>query len=156
MVGRGLVAFPLFGAVLIYLANPRWMTWASFESPLWLRWAGVVVGLLTVPAAYWVFNSLGRQVSETVFTKEHHQLVTAGPYRWIRHPLYTTAIVLFLAVGLIAANWVILSFAILALAGIRLVVIPLEERELLAKFGEQYRAYMQSTGALVPRAPEWR
>lgn len=150
LVGRGLVALPLFGAVLTYVVTPRWMAWASFASPTWLRSVGVVAGLLTVPAAYWVFRSLGRQVSETVLTKEHHELVTAGPYRWIRHPLYATGIALFLAVGLIAANWFILLFALIALAGIRFVVIPLEERELLAKFGDQYRGYMHRTGALVP------
>jgi len=149
--GRGLVALPLFLGVLTYLVNPRWMGWASFALPTWLRSVGVAVGLLAVPAAYWVFRSLGRQVSETVLTKEHHELVTAGPYRWVRHPLYATGIALFLAVGLMAANWFILSFAILALMGIRFVVIPLEERELLAKFGDQYRSYRRRTGALVPR-----
>jgi protein-S-isoprenylcysteine O-methyltransferase Ste14 len=46
--------------------------------------------VLTLPAALWVFSALGRNVSETVLTKGDHELVTAGPYRWIRHPLYTT------------------------------------------------------------------
>ena len=44
--GRVVVALPLFAAVLVYLINPEWMAWASFASPLWLRWAGVVAGLL--------------------------------------------------------------------------------------------------------------
>jgi protein-S-isoprenylcysteine O-methyltransferase Ste14 len=90
-------------------------------------------------------------VSETVLTKSHHELVISGPYQWIRHPLYTTGIVLVLAIGLIAASWFILLLALVALASIRLVVIPLEERELLTKFGNAYGAYMQRTGRLLPR-----
>jgi hypothetical protein len=44
-----------------------------------------------VPAAWWVFSSIGRNVTETVLTKADHTLVTTGPYRWLRHPLYATA-----------------------------------------------------------------
>ena len=44
-----------------------------------------------------------------------------------------------------------LFFALLAVASLRVVVIPLEERELLAKFGDSYRAYMERTGRLLPR-----
>jgi len=149
-VGRSLVALPLFLGAVAYVANPRWMAWASLPLPTWSRWLGVGLGLLTVPAAYWVFTSLGRNVSETVLTKERHELVTGGPYRWIRHPLYTTGIALFVALGLMAANWFILLFAFVALAGILLVVIPIEERALLAKFGEAYRGYMRRTGPLWP------
>jgi len=150
-VGRGLVALPLFIGILTYVVNPGWMTWASLAPPVWVRWVGVVSGLLAVPAGYWVFSSLGRNVSETVLTKTHHEMVTTGPYRWIRHPLYTTGLTLMLAIGLMAANWFILLFGLIALASIRLVVVPLEERELLTKFGAEYREYMRRTGRLLPR-----
>jgi len=151
ILGRASVALPLFAAVLVYLVNPELMGWASFASPLWLRWTGVVLGFSLVPAAFWVFRSLGRQVSETVLTKPHHQLVTSGPYRWIRHPLYVTGLGLFASIGLMSANWFILLFTLLAGFGIRLVIVPVEEQALLAKFGDRYRAYMNRSGALVPR-----
>jgi protein-S-isoprenylcysteine O-methyltransferase Ste14 len=149
--GRAFVALPLFVAIITYVVNAPWMVWAELPLPDWARWAGVALGLLTVPAARWVFTSLGRNVSETVLTKSHHALVTTGPYRWIRHPLYTTGIALVLAIGLMAASWFILLFGLVTLASMRFVVIPLEERELLMKFGDAYRAYMQRTGRLLPR-----
>lgn len=151
LASRVLVALPLFVAILTYLVHPSWMAWTELPLPTWVRWVGVALGLLTVPAAYWVFTSLGRNVSETVLTKSHHELVTSGPYRWIRHPLYTTGIALVLTIGLMAASWFILLFGLITLASIRLVVIPLEERELLTKFGQEYRHYMQRTGPLWPR-----
>lgn len=151
IAGRAGIGLPLFIGILVYLLNPRWMKWAEVPLPIWVRWAGVVAGLLAVPAAFWVFKSIGRNVSETVLTKRDHALVTAGPYRWIRHPLYSTGASLLLAIGLMAANWFMLLFTVLVVVSLRWIVIPLEEQELVKKFGEEYRAYMGRTGRLLPR-----
>lgn len=95
--------------------------------------------------------SLGRNVSETVLTKLHHELVMTGPYRWVRHPLYTTGLTLFFAIGLMQASWFVLLFGLIAALLIRFVVIPAEEREFLAMFGNRYQVYMGRTGRLLPR-----
>lgn len=153
IAGRLVVALPLFGGALAYLANPSWMAWASLSVPAALRWIGLALGVLTVPAVYWVLTTLGANVSETVLTKHQHQLVTTGPYRWVRHPLYTTGITLFLSLGLMAANWFILLWALVALVGVRLLIIPREEAELLLRFGDDYRRYRDRTGTLLPRWP---
>lgn len=147
---RLLVALPLFGGVVAYVANPGWMAWASLSLPSWARWLGVALGALVVPASYWVLDTLGSNVSETVLTKQHQQLVRTGPYRWVRHPLYTTGIALFVGIGLMAANWFILLWAGIALIGVVAAVIPREEAELASKFGDEYRRYQGETGALLP------
>jgi len=141
-----------FISPLAYVAHPPAMAWASFDAPGWLRWAGVGLGGVVIASVHWVLGNLGRNVSETVLTKESHELVTSGPYRWIRHPLYTTGIALFVALGLIAANWFILLWAAAALVAIRLAVIPREERELRARFGRAYDDLVSRTGAMWPRA----
>lgn len=150
IAGRLLVALPLFGGVLVYLARPQWMEWASVGAPTWTRWMGAALGFLTVPAVHWVLTSLGANVSETVLTKRDHQLVTSGPYRWVRHPLYTAGIVLFLSIGLMAANWFILGWAFIALLAVRFVVIPREETYLESAFGAEYRTYRLGTGSMLP------
>jgi len=152
IAGRLLVSLPLFGSALVYVLNPGWMAWSSFNAPEWVRWTGVALGACAVLSVHWVLNALGSNVSETVLTKDRHELVTrAGPYRWIRHPLYTTGIALFVAVGLMAANWFILGLASIALLAIRTVVVPREERELIARFGSGYEEYRRRTGAMAPR-----
>jgi protein-S-isoprenylcysteine O-methyltransferase Ste14 len=150
IAGRLLVALPLFGGMVAYLANPDWMGWASLTLPVWARWTGVALGLLVVPSSYWVLTALGTNVSETVLTKRQHRLVTTGPYRWVRHPLYTVGIALFLAIALMAANWFILLWSVVALVAVRLVVIPREEAQLVARFGDDYRRYRSGTGSLLP------
>jgi len=152
---RAFAAILLFLPVIAYAASPQRMAWASFELPPWIRWLGVVVGLLTIPAVSWVLRSLGHNVTETVLTKREHQLVMAGPYRWVRHPLYTTGLTLFAALGLTLASWFVLSMATAAALLIRLLVIPAEERALTAKFGNRYREYMSRSGRLLPRPSRW-
>ncbi len=148
---RALMALALFGAILAHVVSPEWMAWASFNVPQTVRWIAFVLGVLTVPAVHWVLSTLGRNVTETVLTKERHELVTGGPYRWVRHPLYTTGLTLFLALGLMAGSWFVLLATGIAFAVLSGLVIPREEQALVAKFGERYQGYMQRTGRLVPR-----
>jgi protein-S-isoprenylcysteine O-methyltransferase Ste14 len=68
----------------------------------------------------------------------------------MRHPLYTGAIALFVSIGLMAVNWFIVLWAVVALIAVRLVVIPREEAQLVATFGDAYRRYRGGTGSLLP------
>jgi len=155
--GLPLLAIRLSGAVLLvfpiigYVAIPHSMTWASVALTAWCRWLGVIAGVSTIPVMAWVLRSLGPNVSETVLTKCNHHLVTTGPYRWVRHPLYATGIALFLAISLIDASWFVLLLTVLVVAILQSLVVPLEERALMEKFGDDYRAYVRNTGRFLPR-----
>lgn len=148
------MALPLFLSVVLYAASPGLMRWASFEVPeslKWVRWVGAALALSCIPLARWVFAHLGSNVSETVLTKQHHELVTTGPYRWVRHPLYSTGLMLFAGVGLMNLSWFVLLFAALTLAGVLFIIIPREETQLSAVFGDDYRRLTGRTGRLFPR-----
>lgn len=151
LVLRGLMALAFFGGILAHAVKPDWMAWASFDVPQTLRWLGLVVAALTVLAVHWVLSALGPNVTETVLTKERHDLVTEGPYRWVRHPLYTSGLTLLVALGLMAGCWFVLLATVLAFALLRALVVPREEQALLAKFGERYQTYMSRTGRLWPK-----
>ena len=146
-----LLALPLYLSMLAYLINPAWMEWSALPLPNWLRMMGVLLGLISLGGIYWVMTSIGRNVSETYLTKESHELVMAGPYRWIRHPLYSVATLMLFSVSLIAANWFMLLMTLIAMGGIVLVVVPREEQALAVKFGEDYREYQTRTGRIAPR-----
>lgn len=148
---RLVFALPLFLSILAYMINPAWMDWSSVSLPVWLRWGGAVLGVGVMPLMYWLFSTIGDNISETVLTKESHELVTNGPYRWVRHPLYAVAPLMLIAVSLLAANWFIGGMTVIALVMIVLVVVPKEEANLIETFGDDYRAYMKRTGRLLPR-----
>jgi protein-S-isoprenylcysteine O-methyltransferase Ste14 len=126
------------------------MAWSQVELPVWLRLSGAALGMVTNGLIYWVFSSLGNNVSPTVVTRRRHQLVTSGPYRWVRHPLYTVGFLSYMAFALLAANWYVAVLAVIALVLLSLRV-PAEERALIARNGDAYRDYAKRTGRFLPR-----
>lgn len=151
LLARMLFAAALYLPFITYMLNPEWMAWSSLPLPTWLRWLAVVVAIAMLPLLYWVMISIGKNVSETILTKQNHVLVTHGPYHWIRHPLYTVATLGFASLSLVAANWFMMAMALMAFIGIAVFVVPREEAELTQKFGGEYREYQGRTGRFVPR-----
>lgn len=134
---------------LIYLIAPQLMRWSALPMLMWLRWIGVVVGLVTIALFLWIHRTLGENWSTSVETKEQHTLVTNGPYRWVRHPMYTTMFVWTLAFFLVSANWFV-GITWLALSILAASRAGEEEAALIEKFGAEYRAYMQRTARFLP------
>lgn len=153
--GRTLAALrllSLFGLLplVLYLVNPAWVTWARLPLAAWLRWLGVGVALAMLPAIVWLFRTIGANISPRETTREGHRLVTAGPYRYIRHPLYTFGALFYVALALMTALWPVV--AVLAVAfGVLAWRTRKEEQNLIARFGEDYRLYMAQTGRFLPR-----
>jgi len=145
----------IFGLIMwlspvVYLINPKWMAWAQIGIPDAARWVGVAIGALCTMGIYWLFSSIGSGISPTSATRREHQLSTSGPYRWIRHPLYTIGASFYISFGLMAANWFIALMGILSFI-VMAIRTPKEEENLIAKFGDEYREYMKHTGRFFPK-----
>ena len=145
-VGGLLLWFSIIG----YLIYPPILAWSKVDLPEWARWIGVGIGFVCTLLIYWLFSSIGSGISPTVGTRKEHKLVRHGIYRWVRHPLYSVGTLLFLSFATIADSWFIAAMAVLAfiLLAIRL---PNEEAHLIKKFGDEYRQYMKTTGAFLPK-----
>ncbi len=148
---RAGMALLLLASFLLYIFVPQAMSWSQVDLPLWVRIAAAILGFACLPFLWWVFTSIGKNISETVLTKQGHQLVTKGPYRWIRHPLYAGALLELFLLGILAGNWFMLALWALGAFVFRFVVIPKEEANLTRVFGDEYKEYMGRTGALLPR-----
>ncbi len=137
---------PLIG----YMVNPDWVSWARFDLPVWMRWVAALVALGTIPAIYAVFATIGNNISPTEATRTGHQLITSGKDRWIRHPLYTFGALFFLALSVVTTLW---WPALFLLPGLLALIwrARFEEANLIARFGDEYRAYMQRTGRFLPK-----
>jgi protein-S-isoprenylcysteine O-methyltransferase Ste14 len=144
------LALPLLAVLLLNIFYPPALEWAHFNSPLGLRVIGLVLAMFCLPLLWWVFSSIGKNISETVLIKDEHELVTHGPYNWIRHPLYGAALLLLLSISLVFGDWIILGFSLAGILAFRLLVIPAEEKQLLDAFGDEYECYQNRTGALLP------
>jgi protein-S-isoprenylcysteine O-methyltransferase Ste14 len=135
---------------VVYLLNPGWMAWSKIGLPEGWRWFGVSLGILCDLGIYWLFSSIGNNITATSATRKEHTLVTSGPYRWVRHPLYTIGSTFFVSFGLIADNWFIAALGLLAFI-LMAIRTPKEEARLIEKFGDEYRDYMKTTGAFLPK-----
>jgi len=140
----------LWAAIITYMISPRAMAWSSIPLSADSRWAGVVVWIVAVGFLFWTLRSLGKNLTDTVVTREGATLVTHGPYRWIRHPFYDALVLIVIAATLLMANWFV--FAAGATAFVLLAVRSRKEEErLAAKFGDAYLAYRNRTGKFLPR-----
>ena len=142
--GLGLIAFA---------ANPAWMAWSSLLLPTWLRWIGVVFLLAGGVLWVWTFRSLGKNLTDTVVTRKDHTLVTSGPYRWVRHPLYLAFALAIPADTLVTANW-FLALASTATFALLVVRTRTEEEKLVERFGDAYLDYRKRSGQFLPRVRE--
>jgi protein-S-isoprenylcysteine O-methyltransferase Ste14 len=136
--------------LVTYLLNPATLRFGTVPLPAWLRWMGAGLGWVAAGLLFWTLHSLGRNLTDTVVTRQRHTLVVTGPYRWVRHPFYACAALIMLSTALIAANAVFLvtGSVVLLLLVLR---TPIEESNLLKRFGEDYRRYMDRTGRFFPR-----
>jgi protein-S-isoprenylcysteine O-methyltransferase Ste14 len=150
MIALRLSGLLLWLSVIAYIIYPPAIAWATITLPNWLRWIGVLGGFVAVGLLTWMFASLGLNITDSVVTRQKHSLVTHGPYRWIRHPLYTFGSFFFLCLSLISSLWIIPVLSIPAFA-ILIKRTATEEETLQARFGEEYLQYAQRTGRFLPR-----
>ena len=135
---------------IAYLINPQWLAGAKLGLPEWARWVGVGLGILCTLGIYWLFSSIGVGITPTSATRAEHKLSTSGPYRYIRHPLYTFGTAFFFSFGLISDLWLIIAFGIFTFI-VMAIRTPKEEANLIKKFGDEYREYMKHTSRFLPK-----
>jgi protein-S-isoprenylcysteine O-methyltransferase Ste14 len=143
---NGLVWIP----ILLYIVSP-WLDFAHLPISAWLRWAGSLILLFGNACFFWSHRTLGRNWSGILEIRQGHSLVTDGPYRFVRHPMYTAILLVGMGVSLLSANWLVSVPYLGAFCAIIFIRIPSEEAMMLEQFGDAYRNYMQRTGRLVPR-----
>ena len=134
----------------LYIFFPQTLAWARIPLAPWLRLIGALLAILALIWFIWIHRNLGNNLSVRLRIKESHKLVTDGPYRWIRHPMYSAFYLLHFAVFFLTANWFIGVTWLAGLSVIILLRVKREESMLIAKFGDEYVSYIERTGRFIP------
>jgi protein-S-isoprenylcysteine O-methyltransferase Ste14 len=147
---RLVLAVPFVGVLVIYMVQPGSLSWAALPLPEWARWIGLVMAGSAVPLLWWVHWALGSNFSGLLHLREEHTLVTYGPYRWVRHPMYTVFYIYMVGLLLLTCNWLIGGLFLLGVTVAVVPRLPREEAAMIEKFGDGYRDYMKRTGRFLP------
>jgi len=137
--GLLLLFLPVPGLAGHFLAHARTLTLAGL---------GVQAGFFLL--AWWSRRHLGRNWSGNVRIAEEHKLVRSGPYRLVRHPIYTAMLIFDFGIALVTPNFVTIAGLVLAIAALELQVRRVEEPYLLGKHGPAYRSYTANVGRFIP------
>ncbi|MEU0534695.1 methyltransferase family protein [Amycolatopsis tolypomycina] len=141
------LAATVFGVVLPADSGIRF---AALGHPHWAPAAGLAVMVAGLAVRAWSVVVLGRAFRTTVEVDRGQEVVTRGPYSWVRHPSYTGVLLLAGGYGLAAGNWLsLLCTVVLPLASV-LVRIDVEEQVLTRVLGRPYERYRAATKRLVP------
>jgi protein-S-isoprenylcysteine O-methyltransferase Ste14 len=127
-----------------------WLQLQIFSGELWVQLLGVVTTAAGLLFAIWARLYLAGNWSSAVTVKVGHELVRTGPYRWVRHPIYSGLVLATL--GTAIDNGELRGLIALALAFTGFTVKSrIEERAMTSTFGAEYQDYSQSTGGILPR-----
>ncbi len=116
-------------------------------SPL-LQGIGLVVFVVGLALAVWARLSLGRNWGTPMSQKEDPELVTSGPYRMIRHPIYSGILLGMIGTTIAVSLYWLVAVAILGAYFLYSAVV--EERFMASQFPDSYPQYKRSTKMLIP------
>jgi protein-S-isoprenylcysteine O-methyltransferase Ste14 len=116
-------------------------------------WA-IAFGAVIFVLAMWVFRrthkELGRNWSVTLEIRDKHELIRGGPYALVRHPMYTSFLLMGIGQAFLLSNWIVGLAGLFGFAVLFLLRVNKEERMMLEMFGSQYQDYMERTKRIIP------
>ena len=139
-------------AISVFLAVQ--MVWlvpaATVRSPGPFYVFGFILFLFGLALRWFSIGYLGRYFTVNVAVNPEQTVVDSGPYRYVRHPSYTGALLAFIGFGCSLCNWLSILFLTLPIIAAFLWRIHIEEEALLEALGDNYVKYMRRTARLAP------
>jgi protein-S-isoprenylcysteine O-methyltransferase Ste14 len=135
---------------LVYIFT-GWLAYFRMDLPEWARLCGPVIAFLGLVFLWWVHRTLGYHWSPISEIAEEHKLVKEGPYKYIRHPMYTAFYLLIIGAWLALSNWLVGIASFVSWSIFCSVRINMEEKMMIKEFGREYKEYIKSTGSLLPK-----
>ena len=122
----------------------------SLGVPEPIMWSGLVLGVGGVAFALWAVATIGRHYDLEVEVHADHEVVRTGPYRLVRHPIYTGLLIHLIGACLATENLLLVAGTFFVVLPIFLIRARTEERLLRDQLGPAYDAYAREVGMLIP------
>ncbi len=140
--------FTLPGTIYLFT---HWLDFATFHVSDEVRIAACVIMFFNQLFFWHIHKTLGENWSPILEIRREQELITIGPYKYIRHPMYTCIYIHTLSLLFVSSNWIVGGMGILSFALIYPFRVADEEKMMIDAFGDRYRYYMKHTGRLLPK-----
>jgi protein-S-isoprenylcysteine O-methyltransferase Ste14 len=118
--------------------------------PGWVSYVGIALMVAGIIVRQWAIAVLGRYFSPVVGIQEGQKVVKTGPYRLVRHPSYTGALLIIVGVGLALQSWGAVLVLLLVFGITFGYRIRMEEKVLVSELGDEYVQYKKTTKRIIP------
>jgi len=145
-----LFTVPMMILPLFYVFSD-WIDYFNITLPIWVRVIGIIGFSFAVFVHNWTHIALGANWSPTLEIKKNQKLITKGPYKYVRHPMYTSTLFWAVFQGLFLSNWLIIISGLLCFSAIYFLRVKYEEQLMIEEFGKEYKDYMKRTGRIFPK-----
>ncbi|MGY5853954.1 MAG: isoprenylcysteine carboxylmethyltransferase family protein [Candidatus Thorarchaeota archaeon] len=135
--------------LILYLLSPPWWTWSRLPLGEWIQWIGVILAVIPIAYLIWVHRHLDHQWSIALEIQEDHKLITTGPYKRVRHPMYLGIFVYTIGLCLISLDVLVILLFVFSI-WVNYRRIPSEEQMMIEQFGDEYLEYIKRSGRLIP------
>jgi protein-S-isoprenylcysteine O-methyltransferase Ste14 len=126
-----------------------WLRTDVLPFHVWMGWLGIAITALGFALTFWARAVLGRNWSGNVTIKVNHELIRTGPYRFVRHPIYTGIILALIGTAIARDQW--RGVVAVILLWLSFTIKRLKEEQFMRQtFGAQYVDYARATGAIFP------
>jgi protein-S-isoprenylcysteine O-methyltransferase Ste14 len=142
----------ILGIILLTVPHRRghWPSQRFLPASQVFEWIGTTLLIAGLVFTVWARVHLGANWSGIVTLKKDHELIRSGPYRWVRHPIYTGLLLALFGSAIALGEWHELLGVVFITVGF-ILKLRLEEHWLGEIFGEQYARYQAEVPALLPK-----
>lgn len=145
---RGALVRVVILVLVVVLLRTRAMRGLGLNRDAWLEGIGLALFVLGLALAVWARVYIGRNWGMPMTHKVDPELVTTGPYRFVRHPIYSGILLAMIGTGVaVSVYWLVLA---VLLGAYFVYSAAMEERYLTERFPDAYPEYKRSTKMLIP------
>jgi len=155
----GFFIYPIVGVLWIFIAyaiyaNRTFLLECRVDFFILMKVGGILCACMGILIQLWTLKVLNLGTitgAPEIFNGAKATLIVRGPFLHVRHPTYVSHALFFLGIFLVTGILITGLIALIDFLIISLIIIPLEESELLRRFGDEYRSYMASVPRYIPR-----
>lgn len=114
------------------------------------RLIGLLIFVVFSWLQVWAYKTMGKNYSQEVIISKKQELVTSGPFKFVRHPQYISQLLSDIGAGVALASYLVFPIVLLIQIPLFILRAVLEEKLLLKKFPEEYKEYKKRTGFIIP------